>query len=142
MLRRATDADVLHSCSVPRDGSGATRGTGVAMSLAYWCNTSWMWSCRRESRAFHGAMKCVAKTQNTVLCEIVSKNVDSTFGRQHDFRSIRSPADFQQRVPQMFRKEYSNKLQEYRGQLVISMLQLYQLKLPSSRLPILHQDLS
>ncbi|MBC8356197.1 MAG: GH3 auxin-responsive promoter family protein [Planctomycetes bacterium] len=82
------------------------------MSLAYWLNTAWMWSCRRESRAFHLATQSVAKTQHVVLRDIVSKNANSTFGRQHDFRSIRSVADLQQRVPLSTYAGYSTAIEQ------------------------------
>ena len=76
------------------------------MSLAYWLNTAWMWSCRRETRAFRVATNSVAKTQHAVLREIVSKNANSTFGRQHDFHSVRRAADWRQRVPLSNYEEY------------------------------------
>lgn len=69
------------------------------MSLAYWINSGWMWSCQREARAFAAATRLVGEAQSAVLVEIIAKNVKSRFGQQHDFASIRSVADFQERVP-------------------------------------------
>ena len=68
-------------------------------SVPYWLNTAWMWSCRHEATAFHAATCAVSHAQWNVLSEMVSRNVDTRFGHRHDFRKIRSVADFQQRVP-------------------------------------------
>ncbi len=69
------------------------------MNLAYWLNSVWMLSCRREAGAFAAATHVVAKTQWTVLEKILTANANSDVGRRHQFESIRSVSDFQQRVP-------------------------------------------
>jgi GH3 auxin-responsive promoter len=69
------------------------------MNSAYWLNSAWMWKCRIELAKFRGATKAVAATQAGVLHDILEKNVRSQFGRAHGFATIKSPAEFQQRVP-------------------------------------------
>lgn len=78
------------------------------MSLAYWMNSGWMWSCRREAQAFSMATHSVAKAQWAVLAEIISSNANSDFGQDHDFGAIRSVADFQQGVPLASHDDYAD----------------------------------
>lgn len=69
------------------------------MNLSYWLNSAWMWMCRREAGAFHQATRAVAKTQAAVLQEILAKNQYTEYGAANGFGGLRSPAEFQRRVP-------------------------------------------
>jgi hypothetical protein len=69
------------------------------MTLAYWLNTAWMWSCRREARAFQQATCAVAQTQHALLRGLLAANRDTLFGRQHGFASIHSTQEYQRHVP-------------------------------------------
>jgi hypothetical protein len=69
------------------------------MSFAYWLNSAWMWSCRREANEFRRATHAVAWTQEAVLREMLSANRDTSFGRRHGFASVTSPQDYQRYVP-------------------------------------------
>jgi hypothetical protein len=68
------------------------------MTLTYWLNTAWMWSCGSEGRAFRHATRHVAQTQYAVLKEILAANRRSQFGERHGFRRMGSPEEFQQAV--------------------------------------------
>ena len=81
------------------------------MNLSYWLNTAWMWTCRREAHAFRRATFTVAETQAAVLQEILTRNRHSEFGRVHGFGSIRSPDDFQCRVPRSTADAYTESIQ-------------------------------
>ncbi len=69
------------------------------MNLANALNTTWMWKCRGELRVFRRATSDVAQTQAAVLEEIVSRNRRTTYGVRHGFSNIRTPREFQSRVP-------------------------------------------
>ena len=69
------------------------------MNLSYWLNSAWMWVCRREARAFHQATRAVAETQAAVLQQILAKNQHTEYGVANGFGRLRSPAEFQRRVP-------------------------------------------
>jgi hypothetical protein len=69
------------------------------MNLANALNTVWMWNCCGESRAFRRASKAVAQTQAALLKEIISRNRNTAYGVRHGFSTIRTPREFQQRVP-------------------------------------------
>ena len=69
------------------------------MTLAYWLNSAWMWSCHWEARAFHRATHAVAQTQEAILHSLLLSNRDTSFGKRHGFASIVSPDDYQRRVP-------------------------------------------
>ena len=69
------------------------------MNAAWWMNTAWMWSCRREAEAFRRATFAPADAQWNVLREILRTNAQTAFGRHHDFERIRNREDFRQRVP-------------------------------------------
>jgi hypothetical protein len=62
-------------------------------------NSLWLAGCASESARFRGATRRVAEEQHTILRRILDQNRDTEFGRQHDFSSIRSVADYQGRVP-------------------------------------------
>jgi hypothetical protein len=69
------------------------------MTLAYGLNTAWMWTCRREARAFRRATHAVAETQETLLRSILTANRDTSFGKRHGFASVTSLEDYRRRVP-------------------------------------------
>jgi len=69
------------------------------MNLSRWLNTTWMWTCHREWRAFCRASCAPAETQATVLKKMLRANRESEFGLRYDFRSIDSPREYQRRVP-------------------------------------------
>ncbi len=62
-------------------------------------NSLWVAGCASESARFRSATRRVAEEQHAILQRILDQNHDTEFGRQHDFSSIRSVADYQQRVP-------------------------------------------
>jgi hypothetical protein len=82
------------------------------MTLAYWLNSAWMWTCRREARAFRRATHAVAQTQDAVLRGILRANRDTSFGRRHDFASLASPEAYQRRVPLSTHDSYAPFLRE------------------------------
>ena len=69
------------------------------MNLTYWINSAWMWTCRKEARAFRRATHAVARAQEAVLSNLLTVNRDTAFGKRHDFASLVSPGDYQRRVP-------------------------------------------
>jgi len=54
---------------------------------------------RRLARAFLDDTLHAGDVQRRRLLEIVARNTDSDFGRDHHFAEIKSPADFRKRVP-------------------------------------------
>src|SRR5262245_49781921 len=69
------------------------------MGLANWLNTAWMLMCAAEAREFQRATGQVEQTQAGVLREILLCNRESEFGREHGFGQIKTPRDYQARVP-------------------------------------------
>jgi hypothetical protein len=69
------------------------------MTLAYWLNSAWMWTCHSEARAFRRATHAVAQTQEAILRSLLTANRDTSFGKRHGFASIASPDDYQRCVP-------------------------------------------
>jgi hypothetical protein len=82
------------------------------MTLAYWLNSAWMWTCRGEARAFHRATHHVAQTQEAILRSLLTANRDTSFGKQHGFASLASPEDYQRRVPLSSYDTYAPFIQE------------------------------
>jgi hypothetical protein len=62
-------------------------------------NAAWVASSLPEAMAFHAGLQHVEEVQRDVLLRIVRRNRDTEFGRQHGFRSIRTVADYLDRVP-------------------------------------------
>ena len=62
-------------------------------------NSVWLTGCLPALAQFLRATKHVASTQEAILRRILRANADTEFGRAHDFASIRSTYDYQQRVP-------------------------------------------
>jgi hypothetical protein len=81
------------------------------MSTASVLNTLWMLQCTKEAWAFGRATRRVARTQATVLAEIVSRNRDTEYGRRFGFASIRTPRDFQVRVPLTAYADYATAIE-------------------------------
>jgi len=68
--------------------------------LGPWCwNTAWMLSGKPELAALRRDLKRPAEAQWRVLRAVLSANRDTEYGRAHHFARVRSPAEFQQRVP-------------------------------------------
>jgi len=56
-------------------------------------------STGRAARRFEAAARQAAATQQALLTNILGKNADTEYGRRHDFKALRSVADYQQAVP-------------------------------------------
>ncbi|HTS38861.1 MAG TPA: GH3 auxin-responsive promoter family protein [Candidatus Solibacter sp.] len=54
---------------------------------------------RGESRRFLSSLSDPVNTQTRLLLDLLSKNRDCAFGRQHGFTSIRTRREYQERVP-------------------------------------------
>lgn len=62
-------------------------------------NTLWMLRCLPDAHAFHRATADVARCQEALLREMLVRNRDTVFGREHGFDSIRTVAEYQRRIP-------------------------------------------
>jgi GH3 auxin-responsive promoter len=62
-------------------------------------NGVWIASSLPATHAFAAGLDRAADTQAKILLRTVRRNAQTDFGRQHDFRSIRSVDDFRQHVP-------------------------------------------
>jgi hypothetical protein len=62
-------------------------------------NSLWLAASACELARFRRAVDRVEVEQQAVLRRILRENSDTEFGRQHGFSSIRSAAEFQERVP-------------------------------------------
>jgi hypothetical protein len=69
------------------------------MNSTYLLNSAWMMKCRSEAKAFERAADCVAKTQAALLRDMLRRNADTEFGRNHGFDRVATPQEFQRRVP-------------------------------------------
>lgn len=69
------------------------------MNLAWWLNTAWMLSCRPEAARFRRATHDVADTQAKILQTLLHRNRKTDFGTKYGFDSLRSPQEFQRKVP-------------------------------------------
>lgn len=67
--------------------------------IAAIANSAWVASCIPDFLRFRNALTRVRSVQQRVLQEIIGRNSTSEFGRAHGFCKIRSPREFQQRVP-------------------------------------------
>jgi hypothetical protein len=81
------------------------------MGLASWLNTSWMLMCAGEARAFHRATRQVERTQAALLREILLHNRKSEFGQKHGFAQIKTPRQYQARVPLSTAEDYGASFQ-------------------------------
>src|SRR5438105_2122006 len=81
------------------------------MIPAGWLNSVWMLAAAREAGAFRRATRHVARTQATLLADIVRVNCNTVFGRTHGFRRIDSPSEFQRRVPLSGYDDYTAAIQ-------------------------------
>lgn len=75
-------------------------------------NTLWYLACLPAGLAFHRARRDVAGTQRRLLLDLLHRNADSAFGRQHDFASIRSVEAYQARVPLSTYDDYRAAIQQ------------------------------
>jgi hypothetical protein len=62
-------------------------------------NGAWIASCAREHARFSAALKQVETTQRELLLDLLQRNSDTKFGREHRFASIRRIEEYQARVP-------------------------------------------
>ena len=62
-------------------------------------NGAWIASCAREHARFSAALKQVEVTQREFLLNLIQRNADTKFGRQHGFAGIRRVEQYQARVP-------------------------------------------
>jgi hypothetical protein len=69
------------------------------MSVAGWLNAAWRLTCQPELRRFFAATRQVSVVQARLLDNAVQQNRHTQFGRRYGFASIRTPREFQQRVP-------------------------------------------
>jgi hypothetical protein len=77
------------------------------MSLAGWLNTAWMLKASAEAWAFRRATRAVAAAQARVLAATLRANAGTDFGRRHGFDRVRTPRDFQERVPLSLAADYA-----------------------------------
>lgn len=68
-------------------------------TVRYWGGAPIRLRMRRQVARFIKATQNARGTQNDVLKRLLALNGDSDFGRRHDFASIRTVADFRERVP-------------------------------------------
>ena len=80
--------------------------------ITYGINTAWMWRSLPEWNAFQAATRCVEKTQQDVLQQIIGKNQNCQFAKLFRFSSIQSIADYQRNVPLMSDEIYEEMLQK------------------------------
>lgn len=67
--------------------------------LAALANSLWIASGLRSSRRFTRALHAPAAAQARWLTARIARDAGTEFGRQHDFATLSTPADFAQRVP-------------------------------------------
>jgi hypothetical protein len=58
-----------------------------------------MLKCRSEANAFERAAERVEETQSQLLHEIMRRNAETEFGREHRFDRIAAPQEYQRRIP-------------------------------------------
>lgn len=79
--------------------------------LSLFANALWFLSCLPESLAFHLARRNVSGTQEKLLLRLLQRNAETDFGRRYDFASIRTAAEYQQRVPLSTYDDYLSAIQ-------------------------------
>ena len=62
-------------------------------------NMLWYLACLPQSLAFHYSTRSVAVAQQRLLRSLLRRNAASKYGRQYDFASIHTTAEYQERVP-------------------------------------------
>jgi len=62
-------------------------------------NSLWQLSGTLEARRFEAAIRRPEEAQEELLRELLHRNGDTRFGREHGFSSVRSVADYRARVP-------------------------------------------
>ena len=67
--------------------------------IATLANSAWLASCLPEYFRFRHALGQVRAEQERVLGGILRRNQASAFGRRFGFSAIRTPRDYQTRVP-------------------------------------------
>lgn len=77
-------------------------------------NGLWLLLSLRSAFAFRHALRHVAGTQSRVLLRILRRNTETEFGRRYEFRSIRSVAEYQDRVPLSTYDDYEDMIVQIR----------------------------
>ncbi len=77
------------------------------MSAAAALNTAWLLKCAAPAWLFRRATQRLADVQARLLADLLARNRDTDFGRAHGFRDIRTPRDFQKRVPLSRYEDYA-----------------------------------
>jgi hypothetical protein len=62
-------------------------------------NTAIKLSCKRDHARFFRDVGAVGDIQASTLKRYLASNADTVFGKKYDFRSIRTPSDYQKAVP-------------------------------------------
>ncbi len=83
--------------------------------LSLFANTLWFLSCLPENLAFHLARRNVSGTQEKLLLRLLQRNAETDFGRRYNFASIRTAAEYQQRVPLSTYDDYRRDIEAIGG---------------------------
>jgi GH3 auxin-responsive promoter len=67
--------------------------------IATLANCAWLAASLPAWLRFRSALRCPAETQRRILGHLLKANAESAYGRAHGFATIRSYADFRERVP-------------------------------------------
>jgi hypothetical protein len=84
---------------VARHRLGDGHGGDASVIPAGWLNAAWMIASAAEACHFRGTMRYVAAAQSELLADLLRRNCDTAYGRAHRFGLVRSPREFQDRVP-------------------------------------------
>lgn len=79
----------------------------MSRAVSSLANRLWWLSCLPEASAFRRAARDARSAQREVLSRLLRSNAESEFGRAHGFASIRTVAEFRQRVPLATYDEYA-----------------------------------
>lgn len=80
----------------------------------YLLNSICCWFYRREYRKFVG-IRDLQQQQNIKLLEILTKNVDTVYGRKHRFRQIHTIKDYQEMVPLTTYEDYLGDIEKIKN---------------------------
>lgn len=75
---------------------------------ALWPNVAWWVAQAPGYRRFRAALADPAAAQSRVLARILAANADTVFGRRHRFDTVRTPAEYQLRVPLSVHDDYAS----------------------------------
>jgi hypothetical protein len=74
-------------------------------------NGLWLMLCLREKLAFRLALRDIAGTQEKALMSLLRRNAETEYGRRYGFATIRSVAEYQERVPLSTYDDYCEAVQ-------------------------------